>query len=117
MLASEVAETLFDRTAFTPPPLRNGMILNVTPVASFIISATNSGVDPLPAVDQVALPSCALAQAMNSFMLLAGTLGWTMMVDGATAIMPTGTRSSSLYGRSFSNRLLVMVLAAPTKNV
>ena len=72
------------------------MMLNFAPVASEIISATNSGVLPLPAVDQVALPFCAFAQATNSFMLLAGTLGLTTMVEGATAIMPTGTRSESL---------------------
>ena len=97
MLASEVAETLLPSTAFTlSPPLRYGTMVRETPVASLIISATNSGVLPVPAVDQVALPPCALAQAMNSFMLLAGTLGLTMMVEGATAIMPTGTRSSSL---------------------
>src|ERR1700693_5922655 len=119
MLASDVAETSFARTAFTPsPPLLYGMIVKETPVASLIISATNSGVLPLPAVDQLTpLPPCALAQAMNSAILFAGTLGCTMMVDGATAIIPTGTRSSSLYGRSFSSRLVVMVLAAPTRKV
>src|SRR3974390_764047 len=88
-----------------------------TPEASLIISPTNSGVLPFPAVDHVALPFCAFAQAMNSAMLFAGTLGCTMMVDGATAIMPTGARSESLYGRSGNSRLLVMVLAAPTRNV
>src|SRR5271169_1328571 len=96
MLASDVAETSFAMTPFTDsPPPRYGTIVNDTPAVSLIISPTNSGVEPLPAVDQVALPSCALAQATNSVMLLAGTLGLTTMVDGATAIMPTGTRSES----------------------
>ena len=49
---------------------------------------------PLPAVDQVTpLSPCVLAHAMNSAMLLTGRAGFTTMTDGATAIMPTGTRS------------------------
>src|SRR3569623_3373218 len=118
MLASEVAATsLFMTPCTEAPPLLYGMMLNLMPVASEIISATNSGVLPLPAGAQVALPFCAFAQATNSFMLFAGTLGLTMIVDGATAIMPTGTRAVSLYGRSLSRRLLVIVLAAPTRKV
>jgi hypothetical protein len=51
---------------------------------------------PLPAVDQVTPSSpCVLAHATNSAMLFAGRLGLTTMIDGATAIMPTGTRSES----------------------
>jgi hypothetical protein len=66
------------------------------PLASLTISATKCGVLPLPAVAQVTrLSPCDFAQATNSFMLDAGTLGLTTMVDGATAIMPTGTRSES----------------------
>src|SRR5271163_2067168 len=118
MLASEVAETSLAMTPFTEsPPLRYGTIVNDTPVASLIISPTKSGVEPLPAVDQVALPPCALAQAINSAMFEAGTLGLTTMVDGAAAIMPIGTRSESLYGMSFNSRLLVTVFAAPTRKV
>src|SRR3569833_302894 len=114
MLASEVADTsLFMTPCTEAPPLLYGILLNLMTVASEIISATKYGVLPLTAVAQVALPFCAFAQATNSFMLLAGTLGLTMMVDGATAIMPTGTRSESLYGRSLSRRLLVIVLATP----
>ena len=67
----------------------------VTP-ASFSISATKCGVLAVPAVDQVTpLAPWFFAQAMNSFMLLAGMLGCTTMTEGATAIMPTGTSSLS----------------------
>src|SRR3569623_649787 len=98
MLASDVADTSpFITPCTESPPLLYGMMLNLTPVASEIISATNSGVLPLPAVDHVALPFCDFAQSMNSFMLVAGTFGLTTIVDGATAIIPTGTRSESLY--------------------
>jgi hypothetical protein len=49
---------------------------------------------PVPAVAQLTpLSPCAFAQATNDAMLLAGMLGCTTMIDGATAIMPTGTSS------------------------
>jgi len=40
-------------------------------------------------------PGRVFAQATNSLRLAAGTLGFTTITDGATAIMPTGTRSLS----------------------
>src|ERR1700682_1635390 len=107
MLASEVADTVFAKTALTlSPPLRNGTMVIEIPVASLTISATKCGVLPLPAVAQVTpLSPCDFAQATNSFMLDTGTLGLTTMVDGATAIMPTGTRSESAHLRLLSSRL------------
>src|SRR5581483_1802998 len=98
MLASEVAATLLESTAFTPSlPLRYGTMVMGMPVASLIISTTKCGVLPLPAVAQVMpLSPCVFAQATNSFMLLAGMLGCTTMTEGATAIMPTGVSSESV---------------------
>src|ERR1700716_2245743 len=114
MLASEVAGTLFDSTAFTESlPLLKGTMLSEMPVASLIISATKCGVLPVPAVAQLTpLSPCAFAQATNDAMLLAGMLGCTTMIDGATAIMPTGTSSGEdfheqavcLEGRETSSR-------------
>jgi hypothetical protein len=71
-------------------------MVRLAPVASLNISATKCGVLALPAVDQVTpLSPCVLAHATNSATLFAGRLGLTTMIDGATAIMPTGTRSES----------------------
>ena len=98
MLASEVACTLPAITAVTPSfPLLYGMMLMFVTPASFSISATKCGVLAVPAVAQFTpLSPCFCAHATNSFRLFAGTLGCATMTEGATAIMPTGTRSSSL---------------------
>ena len=75
-------------------PLLYGTMVMLTP-ASRSISATKCGVLPPPAVAQLMPPLCVFAQATNSLRLLAGTLGLTTITEGATAIMPTGTRSVS----------------------
>src|SRR5258708_9554990 len=97
MLASDVAGTLFEITAITPSlPLLYGMMFRFLTPASLSISATKCGVLADPAVDQLTpFAPWFFAHAMNSFRLLAGMLGCTTMTDGATAIMPTGSRSLS----------------------
>ena len=63
------------------------------------------------------LPPRLFAHAMNSFMLPAGMLGCTTITEGATAIMPTGTKSLSAYGSDLCSRLLDTRPAAPIRNV
>src|SRR5258705_7937135 len=112
MLASEVAGTLFAITAVTPSaPLLYGMMLMATP-ASRSISATKWGVLPPPAVAQLTPPVCDFDHATSSFRFVTGTLGLTAITDGATAIIPTGTRSLSAYGMSFRIMLFVTTPAA-----
>ena len=93
------------------------MLRFVTPTP-FSISATKCGVLAVPAVDQFTpFAPCVFAHAMNSFMLVAGTLGLTTITEGAVAIMPTATRSLSAYGMSLRIMLLVMRPAEPMRNV
>src|SRR6266436_3879260 len=83
MLASEVAGTLLAMTAVTPSlPLLYGMMLRFVTPASLSISATKCGVLAVPAVAQFTPLDWFFAQAMNSFMLLAGMLGFTTMTEG-----------------------------------
>src|SRR6185503_19361692 len=119
MLASDVAGTVPESTAVTLSlPLLNGTITRFVTPASFSISATKCGVLPLPAVAQFTpLSPALLAHATNSCRLLAGTLGFTTITDGAIAIMPTGTSSLSSYGRLLLSMLLVTTPAAPMRNV
>ena len=65
--------------------LRPAIILNNSPATW--------GVDPIPADAMLILPGLALAKAMNSGTVLAGTDGFTSMTLG-TRIMPaTGAMS------------------------
>src|SRR5436190_12093411 len=119
MLASEVAATFPEMTAVTlSPPLLYGTMLRFVTPDSLSISATKCGVLAVPAVDQLTpLSPCFFAHSTNSFAFDAGTDGCTTMTEGATAIMPTGTRSLSAYGMSLRIMLLVMTPAAPISHV
>ena len=49
--------------------------------------------EPVPGEAKVYLPGWALARAMNSFMVLAGTLGWTTNTLGTLITLVMGVKS------------------------
>src|ERR1700674_1044264 len=119
MLASDVAGALFAMPAVPLSlPLLYGTMLRLVTPASLSICATKCGVLAVPAVDQLTpFAPWFFAHDMNSLMLLAGMSGCTTMTEGATAIIPTGTKSLSAYGMSLRIMLLVITPAAPMRNV
>src|SRR6202022_3881354 len=62
--------------------LRHGTCTTFTPAIILNSSPNTCGVLPAPGEDMLSLPGCALAKAMNSGTLLAGTEGFTTMTFG-----------------------------------
>ena len=98
---------MFAITAVTPsaPLVRNDADGDAGFTEHF---ATKCGVLPPPAVAQLTPPVCDFDQATSSFGFATGTLGLMAITDGATAIIPTGTRSLSVR---HVERIMLFVLA------